>query len=162
MAQLGEADEALSQIQLAEQVIERFVTTRIVGHLAWALPEPQVTNRRRQLTQLRRRAEGIMRATQQGYLEGRALQEALGTYQRVWAQVEELEQEPQSPARESSAVEIRYDRAVVEDFVTRLPEALRVDVRRPVRLSRCSGRLAGQAPLCRCTRRGSVSECTRS
>ena len=41
----------------------------------------------------------------------------------------DLEQETQSPGRESSAVEIRYDRAVVEDFVTRLPEALRVDVR---------------------------------
>src|SRR5262249_31806318 len=82
-----------------------------------------------QLTHLRRQAEGVMRAIQQGRLEGRALQEALGTYQRAWAQVEQLEQEPQSTGRESSAVEIRYDPAVVEDFVTRLPEALRVDVR---------------------------------
>jgi class 3 adenylate cyclase/tetratricopeptide (TPR) repeat protein len=36
LAQLGEADEALSQIRLAEQVIERFAQTRIVGHLAWS------------------------------------------------------------------------------------------------------------------------------
>ena len=36
LAQLGEADEALRQIRLAEQVIERFATTRIVGHLAWS------------------------------------------------------------------------------------------------------------------------------
>src|SRR4030095_15541014 len=28
--------EALSQIRLAEQVIERFATTRIIGHLAWS------------------------------------------------------------------------------------------------------------------------------
>jgi hypothetical protein len=91
--------------------------------------EPQVTNRRRQLTHLRRQAEGVMRAIQQGRLEGRALQEALGTYQRVWTQVEQLEQESQSPGQEPSAIEIRYDRAVVEDFVTRLPEALRLDVR---------------------------------
>ena len=36
LAQLGEADEALRQIRVAEQVIERFATTRIIGHLAWS------------------------------------------------------------------------------------------------------------------------------
>src|SRR4030095_11222268 len=91
--------------------------------------EPQVTNRRRQLTHLRRQAEGVMRAIQQGRLEGRALQEALGTYQSVWTQGEAVGQEHRSPGGESSPIEIRYDRAVVEDFVTRLPEALRADVR---------------------------------
>jgi hypothetical protein len=70
-----------------------------------------------------------MRAIQEGGLTGRALQEALGTYQLVWTQVEHLEQEHESPGQESSPIEIRYDRAVVEDFVTRLPEALRADVR---------------------------------
>jgi tetratricopeptide (TPR) repeat protein len=36
LAQLGEANEALNQIGLAEQVIARFATTGIVGHLAWS------------------------------------------------------------------------------------------------------------------------------
>ncbi len=69
-----------------------------------------------------------MGAIQQGSLQGRALQEALGTYQRLWAQVEQLEQEPESSAPDSAATEIHYDRAVVKDFVSRLPEALRADV----------------------------------
>ena len=90
--------------------------------------DPQVATRRRQLINLRRQAEGIMRAIQQGRLQGRALQEALATYQRLWAQVEQLEQEPESSGSESAPVEIHYDRAVVKDFVSRLPEALRADV----------------------------------
>jgi site-specific DNA recombinase len=90
--------------------------------------ESQPATRRRQLAQLRRQAQGVMGAIQQGYLQGRALEEALGTYQRIWAQVEQLEQEqPENP--ESVPTEIHYDRAVVEDFVARLPEALRADVR---------------------------------
>ena len=36
LAQLGEATEALNQIRLGEQVIERFTATGIVGHLAWS------------------------------------------------------------------------------------------------------------------------------
>ena len=35
-AQLGEAAAALNQMRLGEQVIERFATTGIVGHLAWS------------------------------------------------------------------------------------------------------------------------------
>jgi tetratricopeptide (TPR) repeat protein len=35
LAQLGEASEALSQIELAEQVADRLAATGIVGHLAW-------------------------------------------------------------------------------------------------------------------------------
>src|SRR5262249_60034661 len=90
--------------------------------------EPQAGRLRRQLAQLRRQAQGVMGAIQQGRLQGRALEEALGTYQRIWAQVEQLEQE--QPATSASApAEIHYDRAVVEDFVARLPEALRADVR---------------------------------
>jgi len=69
-----------------------------------------------------------MGAIQQGRLQGRALEEALGAYQRIWAQVEQLEQE-QAAKPESAPIEIHYDRAVVEDFVARLPEALRADVR---------------------------------
>jgi len=83
---------------------------------------------RRQLAQLPRQAQGIMGAIQQGRLQGRALEEALSTYQRIWVQVEQLEQEQQANP-ESASVEIHYDRAVIEDFVARLPEALRADVR---------------------------------
>jgi tetratricopeptide (TPR) repeat protein len=36
LAQLGEADEALSQIRMGEEVIERFATMKIVGHLSWS------------------------------------------------------------------------------------------------------------------------------
>jgi tetratricopeptide (TPR) repeat protein len=36
LAQLGEADKAVSQMRLAEQVIDRFTTTGIIGHLAWS------------------------------------------------------------------------------------------------------------------------------
>jgi len=35
-AQLGDMTEAANQIQLGEQVIERFATTGIVAHLAWS------------------------------------------------------------------------------------------------------------------------------
>ena len=91
-------------------------------------PEPpQGATRRRQLAQLRKQAQGIMGAIQQGRLQGRALEEALASYQQIWAQVEQLEQEqPANP--ESASIEIHYDRAVIEDFVARLPEALRADV----------------------------------
>jgi site-specific DNA recombinase len=84
---------------------------------------------RRQLARFRRQAEAIIHGIQQGRLKGRALQEALGTYQQVWDEVERLEQKPQLPGSESLAMEIHYDRAVVEDFVARLPEALRTDIR---------------------------------
>jgi DNA-binding SARP family transcriptional activator/tetratricopeptide (TPR) repeat protein len=36
LAQLGEADEALNQIRMGEEVIERFATMKIVGHLSWS------------------------------------------------------------------------------------------------------------------------------
>ncbi len=35
-AQLGEASEALNQLELGEQVVERFAATGIVAHLAWS------------------------------------------------------------------------------------------------------------------------------
>src|SRR5262249_44020314 len=52
---------------------------------------------------------------------------ALHTYQSIWAQIEQLEQE-QPANSELAGIEIHYDRTVVEDFVARLPEALRADV----------------------------------
>jgi DNA-binding SARP family transcriptional activator/tetratricopeptide (TPR) repeat protein len=36
LAQLGEASEALDQIRVGEDVVERFATTGIVAHLAWS------------------------------------------------------------------------------------------------------------------------------
>jgi hypothetical protein len=107
-------------------------TLRVVAneHLG-SSPEPQVTATAtlRHLTKLRKQAEGVMRVVQDGHLQGRALQEALSTYQRIWVQIEEFEQQPRIEQPESAVTEIRYDRAVVEDFVAKLPEALRSDVR---------------------------------
>jgi len=88
-----------------------------------------VTNEQQsQLGELSKQAEEIMQAIQQGRLHGRALEEALGTYQEIWDQVEALEKEASPPPPVPRSVEIRCDRSVVEEFVNRLPEALRVDV----------------------------------
>ncbi len=125
-----EAVEELVIRELALRLPEYIESLRVAANRRspGKLESPQGATRGRQLAQLRRQAEGIMGAIQQGRLQGRALEEALGTYQRIWAQVEELEQE--QPAKPKSApIEIHYDRAVVEDFVARLPEALRADVR---------------------------------
>jgi len=69
-----------------------------------------------------------MRAIRQGRLQGRALQEALGTFQDLWAQVEHLEQQAHYLGPDSAPTEIPYDRAVLKDFVSRLPEPLRADI----------------------------------
>ena len=124
-----EAVEELVIRELALRLPEYFESLRIAAsRRSPSRLEPQAATRRRQLAQLRRQAQGIMGAIQQGRLQGRALEEALSTYQRIWAQVEQLEQEqPENP--ESAPAEIHYDRAVVEDFVARLPEALRADIR---------------------------------
>jgi site-specific DNA recombinase len=126
-----ESGTCVNDLRVRREAIEQLVIRELARHLPQYIeslriaanrrsprdPEPQVAARRRQLIHLRRQAEGVMRAIQQGHLQGRALQEALGTYQRVWTQVEQLEQEPQSSDQEPPAIEIRYDRAVVEDFV---------------------------------------------
>jgi len=125
-----EAVEELVIRELALRLPEYIESLRVAANRRSSskLEPPQGATRRRQLAQLRRQAQGIMGAIQQGRLQGRALEEALGSYQRIWAQVEKLEQEePANP--EFASIEIHYDRAVVEDFVARLPEALRVDVR---------------------------------
>jgi hypothetical protein len=77
----------------------------------------------RQLKKMRAQASAIMDAVKSGALGGRALEEALLTYQQIWDQVQSLEKEARSDSP-SSFEEVRYDRAVVEDFLSRLPETL--------------------------------------
>jgi len=77
----------------------------------------------RQLKKMRVQADAIMDAVKSGALGGRALEEALLSYQQVWDQVQSLEKEARSGSR-SPFKEVRYDRAVVEDFISRLPETL--------------------------------------
>jgi hypothetical protein len=62
-----------------------------------------------------------MDAVKSGALGGRAMEEALLSYQQIWDQVQSLEKEARSDSQ-SSFKEVRYDRAVVEDFLPRLPE----------------------------------------
>ena len=85
--------------------------------------------REKSLKELRKRAEGVMDAIRRGRLHGRALEEAMAMYQEVWDEVERLERETRGSAQHQvGGAEIRYDRSVVEDFVARLPEALRTDL----------------------------------
>ena len=81
---------------------------------------------------MRAQADAIMDAVKSGALGGRALEEALLSYQQVWDQVQSLEKGARSDSR-SPFNEVRYDRTVVEDFISRLPEkrcALHVDLGR--------------------------------
>jgi site-specific DNA recombinase len=80
-----------------------------------------------QLDKMKAQAEAIMDAVKSAALRGRALEEALLSYQRIWDQVQSLEKEARSDFL-SPLTEVRYDRTVVEDFVTRLPEVLCADV----------------------------------
>ena len=68
-----------------------------------------------------------MDAVKSGALGGRAMEEALLSYQQIWDQVQSLEKEARSDSQ-SSFKEVRYDRAVVEDFLSRLPETLYANV----------------------------------
>jgi site-specific DNA recombinase len=124
-----EAVEELVIRELALRLPEYIESLRVAANRrSSGKLEPSQRVTRGQLAQLRRQAQGIMGAIQQGRLQGRALEEALGTYQRIWGQVEQLEQ-AQAATPQSTPIEIQYDRAVVEDFVARLPEALRADIR---------------------------------
>jgi hypothetical protein len=115
--------------------------------------------RRESLKKLRKRAEAVMEGIRGGRLHGRALEEALATYQAMWDEVERLEAEAGTAAQdEIAASEIRYDRSVVEDFVARLPEALRADltsgrefIRETLKSIRIApdGDRARQCPMCR-------------
>jgi len=138
----AESGTCSNDLRIRREAIEHLVVGELVQHLpVWieALREAATrrrskgheaksTERQNQLRELRRQAEKILQAIHQGSLHGRALDEALGTYQEIWDQVEVLEKDtgPEPPA--SGPTEVRYDRSVVEDFVTRLPEALTVDV----------------------------------
>ncbi len=84
---------------------------------------------RRRLPRLRREAERIMATIRRGRLRGRALDEALSTYQTLWDEVNTLERDQLSGSRSRVSAEIRYDRTVVEDFLAHLPDGLRSDVR---------------------------------
>src|SRR5262249_17325943 len=84
--------------------------------------------RQKSLKELRKRAQGMMDAIRRGRLHGRALEEALATYQKLWDEVEILERQATTTQHHAGATEIRYDRSVVEDFVARLPDAPRTDV----------------------------------
>ena len=70
-----------------------------------------------------------MQSIRRGRLRGRAVEEALATYQQIWDQVEALERDRKEVLAEQAPTEIRYDRSVVEDFVAHLPEALRDEAR---------------------------------
>ena len=84
---------------------------------------------RAQLDTLRKEAETIMGAIGQGRLQGRALDEALATYQRLWSRAETLESE-QVLKNEQEDVEVTtYDPKAIKAFVDDLPTALRTDVR---------------------------------
>jgi hypothetical protein len=79
------------------------------------------------LAKLRQQAEAIMGAIKNSTLSGRALEEAMGAYQEIWDQIQSAEREP--PCTSSArCTELRYDRSVVSDFISRLPETLRVNV----------------------------------
>jgi hypothetical protein len=73
-----------------------------------------------------------MRAIQMGQLTDRALQEALASYQQLWSQVEVVEQELRAAPDKvrTPRGKVKYDQAVIRDFVTHLPEALQADVTR--------------------------------
>ncbi len=160
-----------SDLRIRRQTIEDLVIGELARHLPAYIetlhaaaskqpersPNPQSATTLRNLTRLRKQAEGVLRVVQDGRLEGRALQEALGAYQRIWHQVEELEQQPKMEPSENLVTEIHYDRAVVEDFVARLPDALRSDVQlgreflretlQSVRVSQGDHRVR-QCPIC--------------
>jgi hypothetical protein len=78
-------------------------------------------------TNLQEQADAVMSAIEKGHLEGRSLQEALARYQKLWDQISAID--AMSRVNEpSSAAEIRYDAAVLADFLRHLPEGLRSDL----------------------------------
>ncbi|MGO9605402.1 MAG: hypothetical protein ACLQAT_18775 [Candidatus Binataceae bacterium] len=99
--------------QAATQILQTAGPTNI---------EPQ-----QRLAKLRQQAEAIMGAIKNSTLSGRALEEAMGDYQEIWDQIQSAEREPASPSP-APYTELRYDRSVVSDFISRLPETLRVNV----------------------------------
>ena len=138
----SESGTCPNDLRIRREAIEDLVIGELTRHLpAWidalsaaATRQPRVPSDRdaqdaqRHLGRLRKQAQALLQAIQHGRLQGRALDDALQTYQAVWDQAEALELAGHS-APPAQPVEIRYDRTVVVDFGTRLPEALRADVR---------------------------------
>jgi hypothetical protein len=94
----SESSTCLNDLRIRREAVEELIIRELARHLpeyieslrvaasrrSPAKPEgPQGATRGRQLAQLRRQAQGIMGAIQQGRLQGRALEEALSTYQAI-------------------------------------------------------------------------------
>jgi len=124
--------EALEELvigQIGRHLVEWVETLRTTATTKRSESHGKVAaERQKRLKDLRKRAQGVMDAIRRGALHGRALEEALATYQELWDEVESIEREPTTAQDHAGATEIRYDRSVIEDFVARLPEALRTDV----------------------------------
>ena len=84
---------------------------------------------RAQMDALRKEAETIMGAIGQGRLQGRALDEALATYQRLWSRADTLESEQVGKKKQEQIEVTKYDPEAIKAFVNDLPAALRTDVR---------------------------------
>lgn len=137
----AEMGTCANTLRVRRDAIERIVLTELAQHLpAWidtlqaALSRPSIpedpqaeAEQQHRLRGLRRQAEGIMRIIQMGQLTGRALQEALASYQQLWSQVEAVEQELQAaPDRvRTPRGKIKYDPAVIRDFVAHPPRRSR-------------------------------------
>src|SRR5713101_7373207 len=138
----SESGTCTNDLRIRREAIEDLVIGELARHLpAWIetlctaairpprpSPDRDAHNAQQHLRGLRKQARALLQAIQHGRLQGRALDEALQTYQAVWDQAEALER-IRSSAREAQLSEIRYDRTVVADFLARLPQALRADVR---------------------------------
>jgi DNA invertase Pin-like site-specific DNA recombinase len=74
----------------------------------------------------KREAEALLKAVQKGTLKGRALEEGMKAYQRIWDEVQAMEKslEDQEPGR-PRAVTVSYSRSAALDFFAHLPEFLR-------------------------------------
>jgi len=136
-----ELGNCANDIRIHRATIEQVVLSEFARHLPAYIDQlyqaaiqtthertRQAGQDRQGLEDLRREAEAIMAAVRQGRIQGRALEEAMATYQRVWERVEVLEREAQLGRRASGVTEVRYDREVLKDFVASLPTALRADV----------------------------------
>jgi len=69
-----------------------------------------------------------MKAIGDGCLSGRALDEALRTYQSLWDKIESLDRQEAAETTRSGPSAIHYDRTVIKDFLDHLPEAMGVDI----------------------------------
>lgn len=114
--------------------LERVVLSELASRLACFIDDlvkaaTQIVQRdvdgdtHRRLEKIRAQADAIMDVVKSGALVGRALEEALLSYQQAWDQFQSLEKEARRDSL-SPFNEVRYDRGVVQDFISRLPETL--------------------------------------